>query len=163
MKKKKVSLRNTVRHIAVEYCSYRSASNRELYTFNMRAGSSIYREEANSLAMIAEILECLRGRDVYKLRIVYKYARAGTRKYIKTARSQYFYVAGKVAEKAEVVDWFSFNTEEQKRISALKGDKVFWVHYQIEPLSEKNNYEHLPFFTPELAEPRLISRRMTAN
>ena len=141
-----------MRRTFIEYYSFRPAGNKKAYKaglpFHILTPRIGVFSTGEILAILPDIVEKLRWKDPYKLRIVYERTKEGVRK---RKYSSYFYVAGRVVDKAEVLEYFHFSPETQKKISTFEGDKVFWVHYQVEPLSDKNNYECLPFFEPELA------------
>lgn len=150
----KKSLRNTVRTLSVEACSFRPANNKTIYRGNDKWFKEINTYSSdNPMLILRTIMQFtwVGRRDIYKLRLVYTYWTVGSskrkerrgRKKVKTVRSPYFYVAGTVVSKQKAIDYFSFSPEKQEEVKLFNTEKVFWCNYVVEPFSEKSNYDYL--------------------
>lgn len=142
MKKKQINLKNTVRKTFAEGYSYRPANNKNLYKFTLSKDEAL-----TDSRPVLEKIRCLSNRidashSIYMLRLVYKYIHRKSGKCVKVKRTPFYFIDGDIKPKKEVVDYFkNLNETVSDKIAAMPGENVFWIHYEVQPLSPKHNYE----------------------
>ena len=146
-KRSKASLRNTRLEIEVEYYSARPAGNTQRYRLGLidRIACSLPSWKKDAMGCIAKVLSFINGHDPYKLCIIRRYVHIKTRRVVKVKRSPLYYVVGRIADKSEVAEYFSFAPNTSRDILALSGERVFWSHFQVEALSESARYGYLEY------------------
>lgn len=142
MKKRKINLTNTVCKTFIEYYSFRPADNTQLYVKPLK--KTFVGVKGESLVeRIGRIFTTLpSGWDVYKMRLRYDYFRG--KKRVSRKYTQFFYVQGAVKPKQEVAQYFAeINPTLSKEVNAYPGNDAFWIHYEVQPIEPKHNYELL--------------------
>jgi len=135
--------------IIAEFYSFRPAGNERLYTQRLYGFPLVDEELSETIKRAKELIPS--GYNPYKMRLRYEYERKGKRN--KVVHTSFFFVAGSIKPKKEVAEYFgSINPEVGERIAAFSGDNVFWVHYEVQAVDQKHNYDLLPYFEPKKAK-----------
>lgn len=144
MKKKQISLKNTVIKVFVEGYSYRPAHNKNLYIFPVRSNDISLKEEV----LLEKIRSISAGiphyKSIYMMRLVYKHIHQKTKRCVKAKRTKFYFTEGEITLKEKAVEYFmGFNEGVAKKVAALPGEKVVRIHYETFAMTPEHNYELL--------------------